>query len=155
MQFNPPALANYSSPSAEAARNANYFALGALAVGIVYYQHIPFQVADFFKSLVGRVVAFVFLLFAAEFGGLYHAVLWAVLFLLLQVRRTSIENFVGGFPFVLYNEGRKIRHIVPEMEGDNRWFVERSLGETPHMIEETEVRTYAVDDDTNYSFKHH
>ena len=155
MQFNPPAIANYSSPSAEAARNANYFALGGLAIAIVYYQHIPFQIADFFKSLLGRVVAFVVLLVAAEFGGLYHAVLWAILFLLFQVRRTNIENFISGYPFILYNEGRKMKHLVPETEGDNRWFVERSLGETPHMIEETEVRTYAVDDDTNYSFKHH
>jgi hypothetical protein len=155
MQFNPPAIANYSSPSAEAARNANYFALGGLAVAIVYYQHIPFQVADFFKSLLGRVAAFVILLVATEFGGLYHGVLWAILFLLFQVRKTNIENFISGYPFILYNEGRKMKHLVPEMEGDNRWFVERSLGETPHMIEETEVRTYAVDDDTNYAFKHH
>lgn len=155
MQFNPPAIANYSSPSAEAARNANYFALGGLAVAIVYYQHIPFQVADFFKSLLGRVAAFVILLVATEFGGLYHGVLWAILFLLFQVRKTNIENFISGYPFILYNEGRKMKHLVPEMEGDNRWFVERSLGETPHIIEETEVRTYAVDDDTNYAFKHH
>ena len=152
MQFNPPTMVQYSSPSADAARMANYFSLGGLVVGIVYYQHIPFEVADFFKSLLGRVMAFVILLGLIEYGGLYHALCWAVLFLLLQVRRTNFEEgFIGGFPFVLYNEGRKIKHIVPE---DKVWYVERALGETPHMIEETEVRTYAVDDDTNYGFKH-
>lgn len=147
-------MVQYNSPSADAARMTNYFVLTSLIIGVVYYQHIPFRLADFFKTLIGRVVAFVILLLLTEYGGLYHGLVWAFLFLLLQVRSTNFEEgFVGGFPFVLYNEGRKIKHIIPEEEG--RWFVERTLGETPQMIEETEVRTYAVDDDTTYGFKHH
>jgi hypothetical protein len=153
MQFNPPQLVQYNSPSADAARMTNYFSLAGLIIGIVYYQHLPFRVVDFFKSVLGRVVAFAILLVFIEYGGLYHAAAWAVLFLLIQVRSTNLEEgFVGGFPFILYNEGRKIKHVVPD---EGRWYVERALGESPHMIEETEVRTYAVDDDTNYGFKHH
>lgn len=153
MQFNPPQLVQYNSPSADAARMTNYFSLGGLIIGVVYYQHIPFIIADFFKTIAGRVVAFALLMLLIEYGGLYHAIVWAILFLLLQVRRTNIDGFISGFPFIPYNQGRKISYIVPD-KGD-RWYVERALGETPRMIEETEVRTYAVDDDTNSAFKHH
>lgn len=152
MQFNPPQMATYSSPSADAARMANYFSLGSLIVGIAYYQHIPVEIPTFFKSLLGRIIAFSILLFLIEYAGLYHGICWAVLFLLLQVRHTNIEGFISGFPFIAYNESRKIKHIVPDENG--KWFVERELGETPHMIEETEVRTYAVDDDTTESHVH-
>jgi hypothetical protein len=159
MQMTPPAMVNYGSPSMEAAKNASYFTIAALVAMIVYYQHIPFEYANFFKTFVGRIVAFVILLVLAEFGGLYHAALWAILFLFFQIRKTTIENFIGGFPFIPYNDidgqvcsGRKTTHLVPE--GEKRWFVERSLGETPQAIEETEVRTSAVQDESTQPFQH-
>jgi hypothetical protein len=154
MQFNPPQIVNYSSPSADAAHAASYAVLVALIVGIVYYQHVPAEIARFFKSFWGRLAGFIVLMVLVEYGGLMHGLFWVILFLLVQIHSTELQEAFSGLPFVIYNEGggRKTTYIVPDK--NQRWYVERALGETPHAIEETEVRTYAVDDDTNQPFSH-
>lgn len=126
-----------------------------LLVGLVlvsaYESRIPEQWLAYFRSrLVQGVGLVVIFLITAKYGWV-HGILAALAYALVISRAIRTARPTAGFqdytPAVVFSNGVDTT-LVPQ---DNRWFVEKVLGENPYLIRERDVRTSAVQDDSDKS----
>ena len=127
---------------------AGHFLLLALVLTSVYVSRIPPNTLALFRNPVYQVLGLAAVILITNQYGWIHGILAALAFALVLSRavRTinegfgsseSIDNFHGEF---ILGSGTD---IIPE---NQRWFVEKVLGENPFLIREKEVKTQAVQD---------
>jgi hypothetical protein len=119
----------------------NIYVLIILSLLITFVKQIPIEIRSQAGSFLGRLFLFVATLATAEFYSWTNGLLTAVLALLLLSLspRTTREGF-------LLAPTNSLR-FVP----NNKWFVEKVLKENPIAIEEEQVNTQAVQDNSNSS----
>jgi len=123
--------------------SGNILLVGLVLVS-VYVSRIPPETLSYFRSSLVQFVSLVAIfLLTARFGWI-HGILAVLAFALVvsTAVRTSKAGFVDYTPAVIFSNGIDTT-LVPT---DNRWFVERVLGENPFLIREREVKTSAVQD---------
>jgi hypothetical protein len=120
--------------------------LVGLVLVCVYVSRVPESVLSFFESKVGQVVGLFAVLGITASYGWVHGILAALAYALVVSRaiRFSKEGFLTYAPAVVL-PAQNDTTIVPEQ---HRWFVEKVLGENPFLIREKEVKTAAVQDDS-------
>jgi Na+/H+ antiporter NhaB len=118
--------------------NINYILLLFIVVGITFVEHIPIEIRRFFNSIIGSIVAL------GIVGAAYHYFNWATAlmcaFLYVMTINSSILSLTENF-----EPGMDTRFITNR----KKWYVEQVLGENPLIIEETTVKTQAVQDNTS------
>ena len=109
-----------------------------IVVGIAFVKNIPIEIRRFLNTMIGSVIGLSFVA-----GGYYYfnwtTSLMLALFYILIINSSILtisENFEPGIDtrFVM---NRK------------KWYIEQVLGENPLIIEESTVKTQAVQDDNS------
>jgi hypothetical protein len=133
-----------------------HFLLLALVLTSVYVSRIPPSTLALFRNPVYQVLGLAAVILITNQYGWIHGILAALAFSLVLARalRTinegfssseSLINFIPGTNIFLEDSGTD---IIPE---NQRWFVEKVLGENPFLIREKEVKTQAVQDSSEQS----
>jgi hypothetical protein len=131
-----------------------HFLLVALVLTSVYVSRIPPSTLALFRKPVYQVLGLAAVILITNQYGWIHGILAALAFALVLSRalRTinegfnSSENLTNFIPAgILIDSGTD---IIPE---NQRWFVEKVLGENPFLIREKEVKTQAVEDSSEQS----
>jgi len=119
----------------------NIYVLIILSLLIAFVKLIPIQIRSQAGSFLGRLFLFIGTLALAELYSWTNGLLMAVLALLLLSLspRTTREGFLLASTSSL--------KLLPK----NKWFVETVLKENPIAIEEEQVTTQAVQDNSNSS----
>lgn len=129
---------------------SGHFLLLALVLTSVYVSRIPPSTLALFRKPVYQVLGLAAVVLITNQYGWIHGILAALAFALVLSRalRTinegfgSSENLTNFIPSGIIVEDSDT-DIVPE---NQRWFVEKVLGENPFLIREKEVKTQAVQD---------
>lgn len=110
---------------------------GALVLLIVYANNVPTGVRTTVDSFVGRIVGLAIIVATARFVGWVYGLLAAVAFLLiLRGAPATTEGF------------RSIKTANVEHPNE-KWFVEKVLGERPKRIVTDRIGTQSVQDNSN------
>ena len=119
----------------------NIYILIILSLLIAFVKLIPIQIRSQAGGFLGRLFLFIATLAMAEFYSWTNGLLMAVFALLLlsMSPRTTSEGFQPAPTSSL--------KFLPK----NKWFVETVLKENPIAIEEEQVTTQAVQDNSNSS----
>jgi MFS superfamily sulfate permease-like transporter len=126
-----------------------------LLVGLVlisaYESRIPEQWLAYFRSRLVQGVGLVAIFLITANYGWVHGILAALAYALVVSHAIRTAKPTSGFqdytPAVVFSNGIDTT-LVPQ---DNRWFVEKVLGENPYLIRERDVRTTAIQDDSERS----
>ena len=128
-----------------------HFLLLALVLTSVYVSRIPPSTLALFRNPVYQVLGLAGVILITNQYGWIHGILAALAFALVLSRalRTINEGFGSSEDLtdfvILEGSGTE---IIPE---NQRWFVEKVLGENPFLIREKEVKTQAVQDSSEQS----
>jgi len=108
-----------------------------LVIGITYVGKIPDSISYRANTFLGRLILFILTIFIADTYSWLYALLMAIFVVLLIAvsPRTKKEGF----------------QAVKLVSNKERWWVERVMNENPAGVEEEEVRTSAVQDNSNSS----
>ena len=110
---------------------------GVLVLLIVYANNVPTGVRSGFDSFVGRIVGLTIIVATARFVGWVYGLLAAVAFLLiLRGAPVTTEGFAGI-------KTKNVEHP------NEKWFVEKVLGEHPKRIVTDRIGTQSVQDNSN------
>jgi len=116
-----------------------YILIG-LGLGIVFVREIPIKVRRLAESMVGRIVLFSVAILLANYTPWINGILFVIFtLLLLSMSPRSSEGFNNCNTSVKVVSDKKL------------WFVEALLKERPKIIEDDEVQTSAIQDNTNSS----
>lgn len=127
-----------------------------LLVGLVlvsaYVSRIPSDTLAYFRSRLVQGLALVTIFLLTTNYGWIHGILAALAFALVLSRaireaKPAASGFQDYTPAVIFSNNVDTT-LIPQ---DNRWFVEKVLGENPYLIREKDVRTNAVQDDSERS----
>ena len=129
-----------------------------ILVGLVlisaYVSRIPNTVLAYFRSRIVQGVSLVAIFLLTTNYGWIHGILAALAFALVlsrAIREANPSVTASGFqdytPAVVFSNGVDTT-LIPQ---DNRWFVEKVLGENPYLIREKDVRTSAIQDNSDKS----
>lgn len=120
--------------------------LVGLVLVCVYVSRVPESVLNFFESKLGQIVGLFLVLGITGSYGWVHGILAALAYALVVSRaiRLSREGFMTYSPTVVF-PANDDTVIIPKK---HRWFSEKVLGENPFLIREKEVKTSAVQDDS-------
>lgn len=118
--------------------NINNILLLFIVVGITFVEHIPIEIRRFFNSILGSIIALVIV------GGVHYYFNWTsalmIALLYLMTINVSILSLTEGFEL-----GIDTRFITNR----KKWYIEHVLGENPLAIEESTVKTQAVQNDNS------
>lgn len=127
-----------------------------LLVGLVlvsaYVSRIPSDILAYFRSRIVQGLSLVAIFLLTTNYGWIHGILAALAFALVLSRaireaKPAASGFQDYTPAVIFSNNVDTT-LIPQ---DNRWFVEKVLGENPYLIRERDVRTNAVQDDSERS----
>ncbi len=134
----------------EARDMTTYILLVGLVLVSVYESRIPESALAYFRSRLVQGLSLVAVFLITVNYGWIHGILAALAFALVvsrAIRTAKTYPAYSGFqdytPAVIFTNNVDTT-LIPQ---DNRWFVERVLGENPYLIRERDVRTSAVQDD--------
>lgn len=129
---------------------AGYFLLIGLTLVSVYVSRIPPSTLALFKTPGYQALGLAAVVLITAQYGWVHGILAALAYALVLARALRVinegfgsnESIIDFIPasIILEDSGTE---IVPE---NQRWFVEKVLGENPFLIREKEVKTQAVQD---------
>jgi hypothetical protein len=131
-----------------------HFLLLALVLISVYVSRIPPSTLALFKNPVYQVLGLAAVILITNQYGWIHGILAALAFALVLSRalRTINEGFSSSEDLTNFIPAGILidsdTDIIPE---NQRWFVEKVLGENPFLIREKEVKTQAVEDSSEQS----
>jgi hypothetical protein len=131
-----------------------HFLLIALVLISVYVSRIPPSTLTLFRNPVYQVLGLAAVILITSQYGWIHGILAALAFSLVLARAlrtinegfSSSENLIDFIPAGILIDSST--DIIPE---NQRWFVEKVLGENPFLIREKEVKTQAVEDSSEQS----
>jgi hypothetical protein len=131
-----------------------HFLLLALVLISVYVSRIPTSTLALFRNPVYQVLGLAAVIIITSQYGWIHGILAALAFALVLSRALRIIN--EGF-----NSNEDLTNFIPAgilidsstdiIPENQRWFVEKVLGENPFLIREKEVKTQAVEDSSEQS----
>lgn len=122
-----------------------------LVVLIVYAEQVPMGIRAFMDSLAGRLLGIVSVLAAVRCCGWIYGVLVVLAYLLV------LHTVTKGLNETVYPdaEGFTDTQITkPAIQRNNRWYVEKVLGEHPLIIDTVEVFTPKVSDNSEKGMGH-
>jgi hypothetical protein len=131
-----------------------HFLLLALVLISVYVSRIPPSTLALFRNPVYQVLGLAAVIIITSQYGWIHGILAALAFALVLSRalRTINEGFNSNEDLTNFIPAGILidssTDIIPE---NQRWFVEKVLGENPFLIREKEVKTQAVEDSSEQS----
>lgn len=131
----------------EVQQMSGHILLVGLVLTSVYVSRIPVTTLRWFRSSIVQFVSLIAIFLITARYGWIHGILAVLAFALtvstaLRLAPTVTNGFMDYTPAVIFSNGIDTT-LVPD---DNRWFVERVLGENPFLIREREVKTSAVQD---------
>ena len=143
---------SYPSVLGEAKSMTSNILLVGLVLVSAYESRIPETWLTYFRSRLVQGFGLVAIFLITANYGWVHGILAALAYALVLSRairtaRPSSSGFQDYTPAVVFTNGVDTT-LVPQ---DNRWFVEKVLGENPYLIRERDVRTAAVQDDSEKS----
>ena len=141
----------YPSVLGEAKTMSSNLLLVGLILISAYESRVPETWLAYFRIRLVQGVGLVAIFLITANYGWVHGILAALAYALLLSRAIRTARPSSGFqdytPAVVFTNGVDTT-LVPQ---DNRWFVEKVLGENPYLIRERDVRTSAIQDDSEKS----
>jgi hypothetical protein len=142
---------SYPSVLGEAKHMSSNLLLVGLVLISAYESRVPENWLAYFRSRLVQGLGLVAIFLVTSNYGWVHGILAALAYTLLVSRaiRTARPTTSGFIDYSgkLFSNGIDTT-LIPQ---DNRWFLEKVLGENPYLIRERDVRTSAVQDDSEKS----